>query len=355
MQSQLGHISHKKTIFIGGLPGSASEKVLTNHFSKFGPIESISMVHSSKKGSNLSKGYALITFKQSESYSKALKQPEHYLFKRVVSCQPYLQGEELAAYLEDLNSRRLFVKYIPKNVDNKGFEEIFSQFGEVDFGYVVKDPRSGSSRGFGYITFMSQTVTRKVEKRRFLKIKGNRKLKIFPYKRRGSEDSGRFKGRSKASKPRSGSESFSCSEKNQSSKRSGRSHKSSLKSNKSRRNQRAVDKASRIIRKATEDSSQKRLAPEGVLKEPQHQQQPVAEIQEPSSLSERIQYNQHIITDWPTEPTTPKSVLVVESARFSSLRHSVWNLRFNVCPDLDRTNRLADILGGNSEKERCRC
>jgi RNA recognition motif-containing protein len=174
-------------VFIGGLPGSATEKTLKTHFSRYGQILKISMVQNDKKN-NLSKGYALITYSAEESYQAALKVPEHYLFKRVVSCQPYLQGAKLSQYLEDLNSRRLFVKYIPKNINNQQFEKIFKKYGDVDFGYVVKDPKTGVSRGFGYITFKTQEEARTVEKTKFVKIKSNRKLKIFPYKRRGADD-----------------------------------------------------------------------------------------------------------------------------------------------------------------------
>jgi len=177
----------KNTIFIGGLPGSTTQESLKTYFERFGEISKISTVQNNKKN-NLSKGYALITYKLDVSYEQALKVPEHYLFKRVISCQPYLQGAQLSQYLEDLNSRRLFVKYIPKNINNKQFEKIFRKHGDVDFGYVVKDPKTSVSRGFGYITFKTQELAREVEKMRFVKIKNNRKLKIFPYKRRGAEE-----------------------------------------------------------------------------------------------------------------------------------------------------------------------
>lgn len=179
--------SHEKmhphrTIFIGGLPGTTDEMTLKEHFSSFGEIEKIEL--KTDRRSNLSKGYSLITFKAPEAYESAIRVPDHFLFARTISCQPFLKGEDLNKYLEDLNSRRLFVKYIPKNFNNKEFEDLFQHFGEVDFGYVVKDPKSGRSRGFGYITFKHQKDAQKIQKVRCLKLEGNKKLKIFPYKRR---------------------------------------------------------------------------------------------------------------------------------------------------------------------------
>jgi hypothetical protein len=102
-------------------------------------------------------------------------------------CQPYLQGPALSQYLEDLNNRRLFVKYVPKNLSNEGFEQLFVGYGEVDFGYVVKDPRTKQSKGFGYITFKNVEVTKKVANLGCIKIFGSKKLKIFEYKRRGDK------------------------------------------------------------------------------------------------------------------------------------------------------------------------
>jgi RNA recognition motif-containing protein len=65
-----------------------------------------------------------------------------------------LQGKLLEKYLEDLNSRRVFVKYIPKVLRaNDRLELFFSQFGEIDYGYVVKDHYSKEAKDFGYITF----------------------------------------------------------------------------------------------------------------------------------------------------------------------------------------------------------
>ena len=129
----------KRTIFIGGLPGSATQIEIREFFSQFGKIVKIKM-HGSQKKSNYNKGYAILQYETESSYRASLKRPEHILFNRVIMCQPYLQGRDLSQYLEDLNSRRLFVKYIPKNINNEQFENLFTVHGEVDFGYVVKDP-----------------------------------------------------------------------------------------------------------------------------------------------------------------------------------------------------------------------
>lgn len=176
-----------RTIFIGGLPGASTEAQIRGFFSRFGSIEKIKMYIGQRKTDRHSRGYAILQFQQESSCHAALKRPEYYLFDRVIMCQPYLQGKELNDYLEDLNSRRLFVKYIPYHINNNQFEKFFCRFGEVDFGYVVKDPRTKRSRGFGYITFKSPSIARKVAQIESIRIGPSKKLKIFEYRRRGAQ------------------------------------------------------------------------------------------------------------------------------------------------------------------------
>lgn len=180
------------TIFIGGLPGLTRKKDLYSIFSKHGKITSI--VIETNRNSKFNKGYALIKFADLDGYNSALKLPEMCFMSRTISCQPYLNGEELSNYLEDLNSRRLFIKYIPKSYDNLKLESVFEKYGKIDFAYVVKDPTSLRSKGYGYVTFQDAFVARKVESLRSIKIKGKKKMKIFPYKRRAQVNSNNLHG-----------------------------------------------------------------------------------------------------------------------------------------------------------------
>ena len=351
MQHQSADSSHN-TIFIGGLPGSAKESKLRSHFEQFGAIETISMVQNNKKG-NLSKGYALITYSSEAGYTSAVKKPEHYLFKRVVSCQPYLQGDELADYLEDLNSRRLFVKYIPKNVKNTSFEDIFAQFGEVDFGYVVKDPKTGNSRGFGYITFKSQEVARDVEKLKFLKINGNRKLKIFPYKRRGSNSGAQkssHKMKSSFKNSQSGASGSHRSERNQARKEDA--HSRAQKNESTRNNyQRKADinhKALKIRRKETQESYGQDQGSFQLHKASKGSSSPWNQNEQDQNyqagpVPRRRQYEPTSI-EWDLKPSSKRYGLASNSTSVCAQRHTPLNLRFNACPDLQRTNRLVNKL-----------
>lgn len=174
----------KNTVFVGGLPGKADKATVQTYFSRFGPIKSIKM-KSIDQSVGLNKGFAVIEFITASSFHSCLKNPEIYLFDRVVSCQPYLKGQELTEYLEDLNSRRLFIKFVPKSYSNYDFEQTFSYYGEVDFGYVVKDPVSKLSRGYGYITLKKEQDAQRLASMENLLLECGGKMKIFEYKRRG--------------------------------------------------------------------------------------------------------------------------------------------------------------------------
>ena len=171
------------TIFIGGLAGSATKKSVQAFFQVYGKITEIQM-HNNEKNPSCNKGYAIVRYRDSSSYSSCLKNPEPIFEGRVIMCKPYLKGQELFQYLEDLNNRRLFVKFVPKYMSNQDFEGVFCQYGKVDFGYVVKDPITGYSRGFGYITFVDCSIAAKVSNLKSIKIDQHNRMKIFSYKRR---------------------------------------------------------------------------------------------------------------------------------------------------------------------------
>ena len=106
------HARCRNRVFVGGLKGSTTSNQVLNIFTRFGPVASVKMC-ADDKDPKKNKGYAVVEFENPEGFTQCLKQHEHILLDRVVTCQPYLQGKKLEAYLEELNSRRVFVKYLP--------------------------------------------------------------------------------------------------------------------------------------------------------------------------------------------------------------------------------------------------
>jgi RNA recognition motif-containing protein len=50
-------------------------------------------------------------------------------------------------------SKKLFVGSLPWAVNDEGLKEAFSPYGKVVSATVVKDRRSGRSKGFGFVEF----------------------------------------------------------------------------------------------------------------------------------------------------------------------------------------------------------
>jgi RNA recognition motif-containing protein len=58
--------------------------------------------------------------------------------------------------------KKLFVGALPKNLEDQKLREYFSDFGEVDKAYVVKDFKTGKTRGFGFVVFKNEEDIQKV-------------------------------------------------------------------------------------------------------------------------------------------------------------------------------------------------
>jgi len=62
--------------------------------------------------------------------------------------------------------RKIFVGGLPKEVSDEQFLEYFSQFGNTIDNIVMKCPQTGSSRGFGFITYDASSAVENVFQKR---------------------------------------------------------------------------------------------------------------------------------------------------------------------------------------------
>lgn len=67
--------------------------------------------------------------------------------------RPWLDSPALES-----DTARLFVGNLPWSVGNAELEEFFGQHGEVLSAYVVVDRESGRSRGFGFVTIVTDNA-----------------------------------------------------------------------------------------------------------------------------------------------------------------------------------------------------
>lgn len=57
---------------------------------------------------------------------------------------------------EEEKRRKLFVGALPKNLPDSLLREYFSKFGELEKAYVVKDSKTGKTRGFGFVIYKNE-------------------------------------------------------------------------------------------------------------------------------------------------------------------------------------------------------
>jgi hypothetical protein len=51
---------------------------------------------------------------------------------------------------------------LPKNLSDDELKDYFVEFGEVEKAYVVKNPKTSKTRGFGFVVFRNIDVFEKV-------------------------------------------------------------------------------------------------------------------------------------------------------------------------------------------------
>lgn len=64
-----------------------------------------------------------------------------------------MASEEASAELEPTPTNKLYVGNLPFTIDSAQLGDAFSEYGNVENADVVFDPKTGRSRGYGFITF----------------------------------------------------------------------------------------------------------------------------------------------------------------------------------------------------------
>lgn len=137
-------------LFVGGLPKKASNDTLLSYFSKFGSVRECRIVLD--KVTQISRGFAFVTFNDVASVKKVLAVPQHKYLKTVVSVKPSVSKETSAQNNMEEKERKVFVvglKLFATRTDD--LINHFSQFGEVE------DVQLKANKGFGFVLFRDRT------------------------------------------------------------------------------------------------------------------------------------------------------------------------------------------------------
>jgi RNA-binding protein 23/39 len=146
----------QRTIFVQQLSQRLRTHQFHDFFSKVGPVVECTIVKD--RVTKRSKGVGYVEFKDVESVAKALDLTGQQLIGMPVIVSRTEAEKNRAARNTDahptvsngLPFHRLYVGNIHFNITEKDLEDIFGQYGEVEFVQLQKDD-NGRSRGYGFV------------------------------------------------------------------------------------------------------------------------------------------------------------------------------------------------------------
>ncbi|OBA23459.1 Interdomain Rrm packing contributes To Rna recognition in the Rna15, Hrp1, anchor Rna 3, partial [Metschnikowia bicuspidata var. bicuspidata NRRL YB-4993] len=150
-------------MFIGGLNWDTTEDGMVAYFSKYGEILDYTIMKDSNTGR--SRGFGFLTFKDPRAVDEVIKK-DHILDGKLIDPKRAIAREE-----QD-KIGKIFVGGIDPLVNEKDFNDFFSQFGRIIDAQLMIDKDTGRSRGFGFITYDSPEAVDKVCLNKYLTLKG---------------------------------------------------------------------------------------------------------------------------------------------------------------------------------------
>ena len=73
---------------------------------------------------------------------------------------------------------KLLVRNLDRSTTEEGLITIFKEFGEIEYCTVVMDPKSGSSKGFGFIEMPNVNEAKAAIKNLSYKTVGRNKIRV---------------------------------------------------------------------------------------------------------------------------------------------------------------------------------
>eukprot|EP00668_Euglena_longa_P002991 GGOE01003489.1.p1 GENE.GGOE01003489.1~~GGOE01003489.1.p1 ORF type:complete len:632 (-),score=132.78 GGOE01003489.1:833-2728(-) len=163
-------------IYIKHLRPEVTKEKLDEVFSKFGAIRS-SLVAVKDDGS--SKGFAFVNYEEHDSAVKAIDElhdssteqnSDLSLSSKTLYVTRHQRQSERQHLREQWAKERqqrlakyvnLYVKNLDDNIDDDKLKEFFEPFGTIISAKVMRDPQSGASRGFGFVSFRDSEAANK--------------------------------------------------------------------------------------------------------------------------------------------------------------------------------------------------
>mmetsp|Transcript_2563 Transcript_2563/g.3821 ORF Transcript_2563/g.3821 Transcript_2563/m.3821 type:complete len:254 (+) Transcript_2563:99-860(+) len=147
--AQVYERNQEATIYVGNLDPKIDEEVLWELMVQCGPVANVHLPRD--KITNTHQGYGFVEFKNEEDADYTVKIMNMIrLFGKPIRCNKSSQDKKTNEV-----GANLFIGNLEPEVDEKMLYDTFSAFGVLLFAKVMRDPDTGASRGFGFISYDS--------------------------------------------------------------------------------------------------------------------------------------------------------------------------------------------------------
>eukprot|EP01031_Cornospumella_fuschlensis_P031322 gene31322-37851_t len=145
-------------IFIGGLSWQTTEATLRFYFEKYGELEDVALMVDKHTGKP--RGFGFIKLKDPAAADVVMAN-EHTIDGRLVDVKRALPRDKAPGPARS-ESCKIFVGGLSPEVTEQDFQEYFARYGDIKDAVVMVDRNTGTSRGFGFVTFEREDSVQRV-------------------------------------------------------------------------------------------------------------------------------------------------------------------------------------------------
>lgn len=143
------------SLFIGGIDIFCTDSHLQESLSSICPILNVSLRRF--YGNEQNRGFGFITVSSYEDAAKLTSQ-EVYVDGRRVDIHLARNKEQLKHQRMNNLRRRLFVGGLCFDTSDEDFRQYFGIFGKLDKCYIIREPKSKKSKGFGFLEYKEEAT-----------------------------------------------------------------------------------------------------------------------------------------------------------------------------------------------------
>lgn len=138
--------NNKTNLIVNYLPQHMTQDEIKSLFASIGPVDSCKLIKDKLSGQSL--GYAFVNYSKQEDADKAISSLNGMR----------LQNKTIKVSLarpssESIKNANLYVCGLPKDFTQNDLEKMFNQFGVIISSKILTDPKSGVSKGVGFVRF----------------------------------------------------------------------------------------------------------------------------------------------------------------------------------------------------------